>query len=189
MKRPAESVASQMGGLILSSQVLSSCGTHPGLADSQRGWTAAWFIYLFVFFLGCWFVVLGSFGCGGVCSSAGRCRPGSGDIPKWDMNRPFSPFSHGVMPAQRTSATMPSVLHYNSQFVHLLQLLGWEQPLQPNPCVFTGHSPAFGTAASLCAGHCDSSWVALDLVGLGQGGSLNLWKWKINHTGSHKCTF
>lgn len=79
MKRPAESVASQMGGVILSSQVLSSCGTHPGLADSQRGWTAAWFIYLFVFFLGCWFVVLGSFGCGGVCSSAGRCRPGSGD--------------------------------------------------------------------------------------------------------------
>lgn len=45
-------------------------------------------------------------------------------MAKWDMNRPFSPFSHGVMPAQRTSATMLSVLHYNSQFVHLLQLLG-----------------------------------------------------------------
>lgn len=155
MKRPAESVASQMGGLILSSQVLSSCGTHPGLADSQRGWTAAWFIYLFVFFWGAdlWFwVASGVVGCVALLDVVVLVV----GMAKWDMNRPFSPFSHGVMPAQRTSATMPSVLHYNSQFVHLLQLLGWEQPLQLNPRVFTGHSPAFGTDASLCAGHCDS---------------------------------
>lgn len=121
MKRPAKSVASLMGGLIL---ICLRCSLPVGLAP---GWLTARGIepmqrdcILVALF---WAANLWFWADTGVAVAAlpQVVVPRVG-IAKWDVNLLPSPFSHGLMLAQTTSATMPGAraLYCNTQFTHLL---------------------------------------------------------------------
>lgn len=84
------------------------------------------------------------------------------EMAKWDVNLLPSPFSHVLMLAQTTSATVPvaRVLYCYTWFTHLLGT--------GVPVMIKVWSPPASWAANLIA----------VLVGLGQCGSLNLWERK-----------
>lgn len=82
-------------------------------------------------------------------------------VAKWDVNLLPSPFSHALMLAQTMSATVPiaRALYCNTWFTHLGRGV---------PVVIKMWSPPASWVANLIA----------VLMGLGQGGSLNLWERK-----------